>query len=112
MQAAMRDSPVNEKESTTMSEPGFIDPTYVPTRERIPLAPRPASLAGKVIGMLDNTKEQADVIFKTIGDVLVERYGVARVIVRRKDHYTKPASVELLDAMAKDVQIAIAGLGG
>jgi hypothetical protein len=95
-----------------MSELGFIDPTYIPKREIIPLAKRPASLAGKVIGMLDNTKEQADVIFKTIGDVLVERYGAARIVVMRKEHYTKPASVELLDTMAKDVQIAIAGLGG
>ncbi len=95
-----------------MSELGFIDPTYIPTRDIIPLAKRPASLAGKVIGMLDNTKEQADVIFKTIGDILVERYGAARVIVMRKEHYTKPASEALLDAMAKETQIAIAGLGG
>lgn len=95
-----------------MSELGFIDPTYVPKREIITLAKRPASLAGKVIGMLDNTKEQADVIFKTIGDILVERYGAARVIVRRKEHYTKPASDALLDAMAQEVQVAISGLGG
>lgn len=95
-----------------MVELGFIDPTYIPRREIIPLAKRPASLAGKVIGMLDNTKEQADVIFKTIGDILVERYGAARVIVMRKEHYTKPASEALLDAMAKETQIAIAGLGG
>ena len=95
-----------------MSELGFIDPTYIPILGKVPMAPRPANLAGKVIGMLDNTKEQADVIFKTIGDALVERYGAARVIVRRKEHYTKPASDELIDAMAKEVQIAIAGLGG
>ncbi len=95
-----------------MSELGFIDPTYIPRREIIPLAKRPASLAGKVIGMLDNTKEQADVIFKTIGDLLIERYGAARVIVMRKEHYTRPASEALLDAMAKEAQIAIAGLGG
>jgi len=95
-----------------MSELGFIDPTYIPKREIIPLAKRPASLAGKVIGMLDNTKEQADVIFKTIGDVLVERYGAARVVVMRKEHYTKAASVDLLDAMAREVDVAIAGLGG
>ncbi len=95
-----------------MSELGFIDPTYIPKRELIPLAKRPASLAGRVIGMLDNTKEQADVIFKTIGDALIDRYAVARVVVVRKEHYTKPASDALLDAMAKDVEIAVAGLGG
>lgn len=95
-----------------MSELAFIDPTYVPARVVIPLARRPASLAGKVIGMLDNTKEQADIIFKTIGDVLVARHGAARVVVHRKEHYTKPAADTLLDAMAGEVDVAIAGLGG
>jgi hypothetical protein len=95
-----------------MNDLGFIDPTYVPRQELIPLAKRPASLSGKVIGMLDNTKEQADIIFRTVGDILIERYGAARVVVRRKEHYTKPASDTLLDEMARDVQVAIAGLGG
>ena len=95
-----------------MSELGFIDPTFVPSTQRIPMAARPSALSGKVIGMVDNTKEQADVIFKTIGDVLIERYGAKGVVVRRKAHYTKPATPEMLDAMAKEVDLAITGLGG
>ena len=95
-----------------MSKPGFIDPTYQPAITRIPMAARPSALEGKVIGMLDNTKEQADVIFKTIGDALVEHYGAKGIIVRRKAHYTKPATPELLAAMAKEVDVAITGLGG
>ena len=55
-----------------MNELNFIDPTYVPAIQRVPMALRPSSLKGKMIGMVDNTKEQADVIFKTIGDALVE----------------------------------------
>lgn len=90
----------------------IIDPSAGGSRARIQLAPRPMDLRGKVVGFIDNTKEQADVIFKTIGDILVERYGAARVIVRRKEHYTKPASDALLDAMAQEVQVAISGLGG
>ena len=95
-----------------MSELGFIDPTFVPSTKRIPMAARPSALAGKVIGMVDNTKEQADVIFKTIGDALIERYGAKGVVVRRKAHYTKPATPEMLDAMASEVDLAITGLGG
>ena len=49
-------------------------------------------LAGKVVGLLDNTKEQADVILETVGEVLRERYGVARVIIRRKEFFSKPAT--------------------
>jgi hypothetical protein len=69
---------------------GFIDPTAGGQRARIPLAPRPMDLAGKVVGLLDNTKEQADIILETVGETLRERYGVARVIIRRKEFFSKP----------------------
>jgi len=76
------------------------------------MAQRPKELAGKVVGLLDNTKEQADVILETVGDVLRKRYGVARVVIRRKEHYSKPATAAIIDEMAKEVQIAAAALGG
>ena len=41
-------------------------------------------LAGKVVGLLDNTKEQGDVILQTIGDALRERHGVALVRLERR----------------------------
>lgn len=95
-----------------VSDLGFIDPTYRGGKARIAMAPRPVDLAGKVIGMVDNTKEQADIILRTVGDALVERYGAARVIIRAKEHYTKPATDELINEMAKEVQLAVAALGG
>ncbi|MBI2295619.1 MAG: hypothetical protein HYU76_06215 [Betaproteobacteria bacterium] len=94
------------------SEIGFIDPTAGGARAKIVLAPRPMDLAGKVVGLLDNTKEQADVILETVADVLRERYGVAKVIIRRKEYFSRPATDELLNEMAKEVQVAAAALGG
>ena len=91
---------------------GFIDPTAGHERARILLAPRPMDLAGKVVGLLDNTKEQADIILATVGEALRERYGVAKVIIRRKEFFSKPASEALLNEMAKEVQVAAAALGG
>ena len=41
----------------------FIDPTAGGGKARIALAPRPMDLAGKTVGLLDNTKEQGDLIF-------------------------------------------------
>jgi hypothetical protein len=90
----------------------FIDPTAGGGEARIPRAPRPMDLAGKVVGLLDNTKEQGDLILATIGDALRERHGVARVVIRRKEHYSKPATDGLIDEMAKEVQVAIAAVGG
>ena len=65
----------------------FLDPTAGGNRAKIALAPRPMDLAGKVVGLLDNTKEQADIILETVGEVLRSRYGVAKVVIRRKEAF-------------------------
>jgi hypothetical protein len=94
------------------SDLGFIDPTAAGSKAKIALAPRPMDLAGKVVGLLDNTKEQADIILETVAEALRERYGVAKVIIRRKEHYSKPATEALINELASEVQIAAAALGG
>jgi hypothetical protein len=91
---------------------GFIDPTAGGGKAAVALAPRPMDLAGKVVGLLDNTKEQGTLILETIGKALQERYGVAKVILRTKEHYSKPATDALIDEMSKEVQVAIVAVGG
>jgi hypothetical protein len=67
---------------------GFLDPTAGGERPRLPLAPRPLDLAGATVGLLDNTKEQGDVILQTLGELLQARamgspgwcYGVKNTI--------------------------------
>lgn len=93
-------------------ELGFIDPTAGGGKKRVALAPRPMDIAGKIVGLLDNTKEQGALILETMGSALVERYGAARVIIRSKEHYSKPATDELINEMAKEVQVAIVAVGG
>ena len=90
----------------------FIDPTAGGSKVKIAPAPRPIDLAGKVVGMIDNTKEQADVILDAVADALKSRYGVAKVVIRRKEHYSKPAPAALIDELAQEVQVAAAALGG
>lgn len=90
----------------------FIDPTAGTGKARIPLAARPADLAGKVVGLLDNTKEQADVILGTVAAALREHYGVREVVIRRKEHYSKPALDTLIEEMAREVDVAVAAVGG
>ena len=95
-----------------MNDLPFIDPSRGGGKTKLARAPRPMDLAGKVVGMIDNTKEQADVILETIGEELKKRYGVAEVIIRRKEYFSKPAKPELIDDLAKKVQVAIAAVGG
>ncbi len=90
----------------------FVDPTAGGNKTKIPLAQRPIDLVGKVVGLIDNTKEQADVILATVAQELLERYGVKEVIIERKEAFSKPARAELLDALAMRVQVAAAAVGG
>ena len=90
----------------------FVDPTAGSASEAISLAPRPADLSGKVLGILDNTKEQADVILQTLGEALREKYGVKEVIMRRKEHYSKPAPDAMIEEMAEQCDVVICALGG
>jgi hypothetical protein len=90
----------------------FIDPTRGGAKARLERAPRPMDLAGKVVGMVDNNKEQGDVILATFAEALRERFGVADVIIRRKPFFSKPAAPELIDELAAKVDVAIAAVGG
>ena len=90
----------------------FIEPTAGGGKARITPAPRPMELAGKVVGLLDTTKEQGDVILETVAKALKEKYGVAKVITVRKEHYSKPATEDIINEMAKEVQVAVAAVGG
>ena len=91
---------------------GFVDPTAGGGKETVPLAPRPAGLSGTVVGLLENTKEQADIILKTIGGALFEHYGGEKVVIRRQGQDSGPDGKEMIDEMADQVDVAIAGLGG
>lgn len=90
----------------------FIDPSAGGNRPAIALAPRPMDLAGKVVAMIDNTKEQGTLILETVAAALQERHGVARVIIRRKEHYSKPATDQLIDELAQEAHLAVAAVGG
>lgn len=90
----------------------FVDPTAGGKRARIALATRPIDLAGKVVGMIDNTKEQADVILAAVAEELRARFGVKDVIIERKEAFSRPATAEQIDALAKRVQVAAAAVGG
>lgn len=95
-----------------MKKSQLIDPTAGGGKGKVVLAPRPMDLAGKVVGLLDNTKEQGALILETLGRALCEQHGAARVIMLSKEHYSKPADPVIIDQIAQEAQVAIAAVGG
>jgi hypothetical protein len=88
--------------------PSLLDPTserQPSTRER---APRPASLDGKVVGLLDISKPRGNVFLDRIADLLQAR-GV-RVERYAKPTFTKPAPVDLRHEIAAKCDVVIEAL--
>jgi hypothetical protein len=95
-----------------MKKSQFIDPTAGGGKGKVVPAPRPMALAGKVVGLLDNTKEQGALILETLGRALCEQHGAGRVVMLSKEHYSKPADPLIIDQIAQEAQVAIAAVGG
>ena len=93
-----------------MSFPVF-DPTDGPIAKTFTPAPRLASLAGKVIGVLDNGKTKSDLLLQEIQSLLRSEAGVVDVVMMRKPSAYRPAPDEQLDELARRADAVIAGIG-
>ena len=78
----------------------LYDPTAQPRVIAAKLAPRLESLAGKRIGILDNSKANAGVLMLAVTKILQERYGVGEIVKRDKP-VAGPPSAEALAALAE-----------
>jgi hypothetical protein len=69
------------------------------------------SLRGKVVGLLDNSKPNADKLGERFAELLQERFGVANVITRRKITAQQGAPEHYLDELAAQADFVLSGLG-
>jgi len=63
-------------------------------------APRLDGLEGKTLALLDISKPGGSHFLDRLEELLVERYGVARVVRATKPTYTKPAPASLVEKLA------------
>jgi len=73
--------------------------------------PQFTDLRGKVIGLLDNSKPNADKLAERFAELLKEKYGVAKVVTRRKLTAQQGAPKQYLDDLAAQADIVLSGLG-
>ena len=83
-----------------MSAMEILDPVGSTSGSVPALAPRPASLAGAVIGVLDNSKPNARVLLEGVARALAQKVGSAPVQVWRKPGASIGATTAVLDEIA------------
>jgi hypothetical protein len=89
----------------------ILDPTVDVAAQPVTFAPRPASLAGKRIGLVENTKFNSDRLLQRIGDVLVAEYGAAGTRMWRKHNASVPAHDEIVSELRASCDAMVAGIG-
>jgi hypothetical protein len=75
----------------------LVNPFDEARREAGQAPPRLDTLRGKAIALLDISKPGGSVFLDRVEHLLVERYGVARVVREAKPTFTKPAPPEVLN---------------
>jgi hypothetical protein len=76
------------------------------------LAPRRyTTLDGVRLGLLGNSKLNADNVLLAVGDLLQERYKLKSVFVRSKPSFGKPAPDDVIEAMVGNADVIVTGVG-
>lgn len=85
----------------------ILDPVGTTSVASRTLAPRPASLEGAVIGVLDNSKPNARVLLDGVARALAEKLGAREVRTWRKPGASIGATKAVLDEMAAVCGVAL-----
>lgn len=88
----------------------LLDPTASEEVSVKYLSKRLESLNGKVMGLLDITKNGSDIFLNRLEELICSRFEISDVIHVKKPTFSRPAPVELLSDLADRVDFVIEGL--
>jgi hypothetical protein len=69
------------------------------------------TLAGKVVGFIDNSKPNFNHLVEDLSRILVEEHGVKAVVKRRKRSASQGLTHEVMDELVAQVDAVITGSG-
>ncbi|HEY6003230.1 MAG TPA: hypothetical protein VIV57_10160 [Anaeromyxobacter sp.] len=87
-----------------------LDPRLLAEGEPARMAPALPTLAGAVVGLLDNGKTGTAVLYHHLEEILRARFGVREIIHRRKPDMSRPAPPEVLGELSAADAI-VSGVG-
>jgi hypothetical protein len=87
------------------------DPRGVVAATPQPISPRPPQLGGLRLGVLDNTKWNANKLLREMAATLAAQHRFDSVTYYRKESFSRVAAPELLDAIAAASDIVLTAIG-
>jgi hypothetical protein len=88
----------------------ILDPTIATAREPIAYAPRPRSLKGLRVGLLDNTRKNSEAVLLKLGEKLKAAHGIEVQVLVHK-HQRAPMSDDQLADLKQKTDFVITGVG-
>jgi hypothetical protein len=89
----------------------IYDPTTEVAGRHIAYAPRPKSLAGLRVGLVDNTKHNSDQLLLRIAKILERDHGASAHVIRRKKSAGAAPHSEIIEEYKANCDIVVAGVG-
>ena len=89
----------------------ILDPTTEVAGRRIAYAPRPKSLKGLRVGLIDNTKHNSDQLLLRIAGILESEHGSKAHIIRRKKSSGAAPHSEIIEEYKANCDVIVAGVG-
>jgi hypothetical protein len=89
----------------------IYDPTTEASGRRINYAPRPKSLRGLRIGLVDNTKHNSDALLLRIAALLEKEHGATSHLIRKKRSAGAAPSPEMIEEYKAHCDVVVAGIG-
>ncbi len=89
----------------------LIRPVNEPNTAESTYAPRVADLSGKRVGLLDNSKYNANKMLDAVAAILDQEYGFSNIVRYRKPSASKPVAPEVIESLGEACDLVIVGVG-
>ncbi len=88
----------------------ILDPTIATARERIDYVPRPKSVQGLRIGLIENTKKNSEAVLRKVAEKLAAAHGMKMEVLIHK-HQRAPLKDDQVADFKGKTDFVIAGVG-
>ena len=89
----------------------LFDPTAAPVARDVRLAPRPSCLEGLRIGLVENTKFNADTLLLRLAERLGRRYGMTVAHMARKRSPSHEVDEPAIGVLKERSDFVVSGIG-